>query len=286
MDFRAPTRADVPDIVAMLLACDLVDFGVPDYDSDALLAEWAQPEVDVARDAFLTDGAYGILLGNMVRAWVHPSRRGQGLGAEIAARLEARARERGLAHVEQQAPSRTPAARALLEQRGYERVRAIAELRLDAGAAAALGDPAGAAPVRVYDPARDEAALQALFERELAGGRARLVELDGVLAAHPDTSLWFCADAGDGSLIGGLRSELRPAGFITGSITQLAVAPAHRHAGIGRALVAAASRELAARGCDSIRVAVRSDTPDVRALFEAMGFRGEDVIDEMRLALA
>lgn len=282
MRFRAPTRDDAPAIVSMLLACDVVDFGTPDYDSDALLAEWAQPEVDLERDAFLADGAYGILLGSLVRAWVHPDRRGHGLGGALAARLEERAREKGLAYVEQQAPSATPAARALLERRGYEHVRSIVELRLDAGAAAALTGGA----VRGYDEQRDEAALQALFERELAGGRARLVPLDGVLAALPDTSLWFCADGDDGSLAGGLRSELRPAGFITGSITQVAVEPALRRRGVGRALVAAAARELVDRGADTIRVAVRSDTPDAIAFFEGLGFRGEVVIDEMRLSLA
>lgn len=138
--------------------------------------------------------------------------------------------------------------------------------------------------VRAYS-ARDEASLQALFERELAGGRARLVPLEGVLAAYPDTSLWFCADAPGGGLAGGLRSELRPAGFITGSITQVAVAQQSRGSGIGRALVAAAFRELVDRGADTIRVAVRSDAPDALAFFEALGFSGQVVIDEMRLSL-
>jgi ribosomal protein S18 acetylase RimI-like enzyme len=282
MPFRPPTREDVPEIVAMLIACDVVDFGAPDYDSDALLAEWAQPGVDLERDAFVAPGAYGIILGPLARAWVHPARRGQGLGAAIAARLEARAREKDLPYVEQQAPSRTPAARALLEQRGYEHVRAILELSLDADAAASLAG----GPVRTYAAERDEAALQALFERELAGGRARLLPLEGVLAAHPDTSLWFCADADDGSLAAGLRSELRPAGFITGAITQLAVEPAQRRRGIARALAAVASKELVARGADTIRLAVRSDTPEVLAVFEALGFRGDVVIDEMRLPLS
>jgi ribosomal protein S18 acetylase RimI-like enzyme len=282
MEFRPPTRQDVPVIVAMLLACDVVDFGTPDYDTDALLAEWAQPGIDLERDAFLGAGAYGILLGSLGRAWVHPDLRGRGLGAAVAARLEARAREKGLPHIEQQTPSRTPAARALLEGRGYEHVRSILELSLDAGAAASL--PAGAA-VREYDGERDEAALQALFERALVGGRARLLPLDGVLAGHPDTSLWFCADAPDGSLAGGLRCELRPAGFITGAVTQVAVEPGLRRRGIGRSLFAAASRELADRGADTIRVAVRSDTPDVLAFFESLGFRGAVVIDEMRLPL-
>src|SRR5436190_6227418 len=98
----------------MLLACDVADFGMPDYDLDALLAEWAQPGVDLERDAFLTDGAYGILVGTLGRAWVEPARRGRGLGSALAERLERRARERGLPYIDQQTPSAEPAARALL----------------------------------------------------------------------------------------------------------------------------------------------------------------------------
>jgi len=35
--------------------------------------------VDVARDGFITDGAYGLLLRTDARAWVHPDLRGGGL---------------------------------------------------------------------------------------------------------------------------------------------------------------------------------------------------------------
>ena len=148
MDFRAPTLADADGIVAMLVACDIADFGAPDYDRDALLSEWGEPGVQLERDAALTDGAYGILLGSHIRAWVYPDRRGEGLGAALSERLEARAREKGLDHVFQQLPSQVPAARELVEGRGYTFVRSYADLRLEDSEVAAL--PAG--DVRGYDP--------------------------------------------------------------------------------------------------------------------------------------
>ena len=281
MQFRPPTHDDANDIVSMLLACDVVDFGLPDYDRDALLAEWAYPGVDLERDAFLTDGAYGILIGDAARAWVHPASRGRGLGSALAERLEQRARERGLEAVEQQTPHADPTARALLEGRGYTMLRTILELRREAEGVDDLPDGA----VRPYDPHRDEAALQGLFERELADGRGRLVPLEAVLAANPDTSLWFCADAPDGGLAAGLRSELRPAGFITGYITQVVVAPEHRRQGLGGRLVGVAARELRDRGADTVRLNVRSDFPDVAAFFDRLGFSGRPVVDELRLRL-
>jgi mycothiol synthase len=281
VEFRSPTAEDVDGILRMLLACDVADFGTPDFDRDALLAEWAHPEVDLERDAFLADGAYGILVGGLGRAWVAPPRRGNGLGSALAERLEARARDRGLPHIDQQTPCADPNARALLEGRGYEILRTISELRLDHTDVDQL--PAG--PVRPYDAERDQEALQALFERELSGGRARLLPLEAVLAACPDTSLWFCVDGPDGEIAAGVRSELRPSGFIKGHIAQVAVTAPARKQGLGGRLVGAAAREMRERGAHSISVNVRSDVPEAAAFFDRLGFRGAGIVDELRLVL-
>jgi mycothiol synthase len=280
--FRPPTLDDADRIVSILVACDIADLGAPDYDRNALLDEWYEPGVDLERDAFVADGAYGLLLGTAARAWVHPECRGRGLGSALAELLEARARERGLAHVEQQLPRRDAAGRALLRARGYAYVRSYADMRLPDREVERL--PRGA--VRPYDEARDEAAVQDLMERALAGGAARLERLDVVLARNPDTTLWFVADAPDGSLAGALRAELRPTGFIVGYITQIATEPAHRGRGIGSALLGAAARELVARGAVMIRMHVRSSNSGALRLYERLGFTGEWQVDELRLDLS
>jgi ribosomal protein S18 acetylase RimI-like enzyme len=279
--FRSPTLDDADRIVSLLVACDIVDFGTPDYDRDALLEEWSEPGVDLERDAFLTDGAYGLLLGTEVRAWVHPDLRDGALGDELADRLEARAREKGLPQLDWQVPRRDTAGRARVEERGYALVRSYGAMRLPDAAVGSL--PAG--QVRPYDPERDEAAVQALFERELGGGVSRVEALDVLLARNPDTSLWFVADAEDGSLAGAIRSELRPAGFITGYLTGVATDPAHRRGGHAGALVGAAARELVARGAVLVRTHVRSTNPGARAFFERLGFGLDWDADEFRLML-
>lgn len=283
MTFRPPTLDDADAIVRMLCACDVVDFGAPDYDRDALMAEWSEPGLDLARDAFYTDGAYGLLLGRDIRAWVAPDRRGQGLGAALAGRLEARARERGLPFVDQQAPVSDAAGRVLLESRGYVHTRSLADLRLSDSAVPTLPAPDG---VRPYDAARDEAAVQALMERALGGGAGRVEPLEQVLARVPDPSLWFAVDAPDGSLAGAIRSELRATGFISGFVTQIAVAPAHRGQGIAGRLLGAAGRALIAAGAIEVRLIVRSSHPQALVLFERLGFSGGWEIDELRLELA
>jgi ribosomal protein S18 acetylase RimI-like enzyme len=278
--FRPPGLADADAIVALLVACDIADFGAPEYDRDALLDEWAEPHVDLTRDGFLADGAYGLVLGTDGRAWVHPDRRGEGLGTALAERLEARARERGLAHLDQQIPRGDARGHALLEGRGYRLIHSFKNVRLPDHAVAAL--PEG--DVRPFDDGRDRDGVQALVEAALGG--IHRVESQQVLDAHNvDTSLWFVADAPDGGLAGAVRAELRAAGFITGYITQIAVVPEHRGRGIGAALVGATAREMVARGAADLRTHIRSTNPDALRLFEDLGFTGDWQLDELRLAL-
>lgn len=283
MSFRPPTDADADAIVALLCASDVEDFGAPDYDHDALMSEWATPGFDRERDAFLTEGAYGLLLGTDLRAWVGPEHRGRGLGAALAEVLEARAREKGLAYVDQQIPVSDAAGRALVERRGYAHRLSYADLRLADTAVGALPEPDG---IRGYDAARDEAAVQALIERVFADGSGRYEPLSVLLSRLPDTSLWFVADAADGSPAGAIRTELRASGFLSGYVMQLAVEPAHRNQGIGGRLLGAAGRALVAAGAVEVRLHVRSSNPGALALYERLGFTGGWQVDEYRLALA
>ena len=283
MDFRPPTRDDADAIVAMLVAADIADFGAPDYDHDALYEEWGEPGFDLQHDAFITEGAYGLLVYGDARGWVHPDRRGNELEGALAERLEVRARERGQEQLHWQVPRRDAALRKALEARGWEFVRAYADLRLPDTAVAGL--PSSDA-VRLYDEARDEAAVQELMERCLGAEDAgRVLPLESVLAKNPDTSLWFVADAPGGGVAAAVRSELRPTGFIEGYIRELATEPEHRGRGLGSALIGAAARELVARGCIAVRLHVRSSNPGALHLYQRLGFAGDWAVDEYRLAL-
>jgi ribosomal protein S18 acetylase RimI-like enzyme len=278
MEFRAPTMDDADAIVAMLCDCDVVDFGAPDYDLDALLDEWEQ--IDVERDAFYSEHAYGLLLRTDVRAWVRPERRGEPLMAPLLDRIEARAREKGYEYVERQVPRTDPDDRALLESRNWVFERSYADLRLPDEAVPAL--PTGA--VRPYDEARDQAIVQELIERCFADGAGRVEPLDALINRAADTSLWFVAEDG-GEVVGAIRSELRPTGFITGYVREVAVDERHRRRGIGGALIGAAARELVARGAVLIRLHVRSSNPEALRLYRRLGFEGDWQVDELRLTL-
>ena len=62
-----------------------------------------------------------------------------------------------------------------------------------------------------------------------------------------------------------------------GWINYLAVDPARRREGRGRALVEEAARRLAALGCPKVNLQVRRDNPDAAAFYERVGFREDDV---------
>jgi ribosomal protein S18 acetylase RimI-like enzyme len=63
-----------------------------------------------------------------------------------------------------------------------------------------------------------------------------------------------------------------------GWISHLAVAPAHRRHGIGRALVAEVERRLGALGCPKVNLQVRSTNAGVVAFYERLGYAVEERI--------
>ncbi len=63
-----------------------------------------------------------------------------------------------------------------------------------------------------------------------------------------------------------------------GWINYLAVDPAHRAAGLGRALIAEAERRLRMIGCPKINLQVRGSNTEVLAFYEHLGFRVDDAV--------
>ncbi len=63
-----------------------------------------------------------------------------------------------------------------------------------------------------------------------------------------------------------------------GWINYLAVAPAHRQRGFGRALLAEAERRLRAEGCPKINLQVRSDNAEALAFYRAVGYAIDPVV--------
>jgi len=63
-----------------------------------------------------------------------------------------------------------------------------------------------------------------------------------------------------------------------GWINYLAVAPAHRGAGLGRALMAEAERVLTEAGCPKVNLQLRRGNDEALAFYEALGYVRDDAV--------
>jgi ribosomal protein S18 acetylase RimI-like enzyme len=86
---------------------------------------------------------------------------------------------------------------------------------------------------------------------------------------------WFLVAEAGGRIIGAVMAGYEGH---RGWINYLAVEPAHRRNGLGRALMAEAERVLRAAGCPKINLQVRPENKEVIAFYGAMGFSVEGAI--------
>jgi ribosomal protein S18 acetylase RimI-like enzyme len=86
---------------------------------------------------------------------------------------------------------------------------------------------------------------------------------------------WFLVAESGGRIVGAVMAGYEGH---RGWINYLAVDPARRRAGLGRALMAEAERVLRSAGCPKINLQVRPENRDVVAFYEAIGFSVEGAI--------
>ncbi|WP_091060794.1 GNAT family acetyltransferase [Opitutus sp. GAS368] len=86
---------------------------------------------------------------------------------------------------------------------------------------------------------------------------------------------WFFVAEQNGRIVGAVMAGYEGH---RGWINYLAVDPAQRRSGLGRALMTEAERVLRAAGCPKINLQVRPGNKDVIAFYEAIGFSVEGAI--------
>lgn len=126
--------------------------------------------------------------------------------------------------------------------------------------------------IRPYRPA-DEAAVIALWrDCELQNWEDPRKNIARKLRVNPD---WFLVGEVDGAIVGTCMVGYEGH---RGWINLLAVAPAHRRGGNGRALMAEAERILRAAGCAKINLQVRATNRQVLAFYKKLGFATENLV--------
>jgi mycothiol synthase len=285
---RPPTRADAEAVAELVIAFDVGEYGVPDFELDDLLSEWGSPGLDLERDAWLVEAAdgrpaaYAILyFDDDVDVYVLPEFRGRGIGAGLLGRAERRAleRARGIGVLVGQALSSVNlAGRDLLTRAGYRPVRTYWRFVLP------LDEPPPeprwpeGVRVRTFDPERDGKAVHSLIETAFADNeRYRGQPYSEWVASNIDREafdpeLWFLAVA-DGDVVG---SIVCPNYESEGWVRQLAVARAWRGRGVGMALLLKAFGEFFRRRRPHVGLVVDSwNRTGARALYERAGMQIE-----------
>jgi ribosomal protein S18 acetylase RimI-like enzyme len=100
----------------------------------------------------------------------------------------------------------------------------------------------------------------------------------------PAADIRLALDSGNGAVLVGCESSDLAAAVMVGHdghrawLYYLAVDPARRELGLGRQLVEAAESWAAERGIRKVELMIRSSNAAVRAFYERLGYRTEDVI--------
>jgi mycothiol synthase len=280
---RALGRADATLVAALLDADEVFLGGRSRLAADDVTDWWLR--VELADDSWLfeRDGqavALGWLEDNgevgVATGTVHPHAKGRGLGSHLVDVSEEHARGKGHRILRQFAPANDPAARELLEARGYRDVRHFYELAIELDEEPPPPElPAGLAieTFRTEDARAWHAASHEAFEDEWSFSPLpfeRWWELRS-RAEDFDPTLWFLVRDGD-EIAAFARCDAGRRGG--GFVGMLGVRKPWRRRGLGLALLRYVFREFRARGAERVSLAVDSENPTgATRLYERAGMQ-------------
>jgi mycothiol synthase len=290
MHLRAPTLADAAAVLELIVARDIADLGRPDYTLEDVQADWAAPDIQLARDAWIAEED-GIALGyamlddrGAALITVPPASEGRGVGTLLREAAEARAVERGEVLVRQFVPTSNEGARAQLLEAGYWPAYSYFRMRM----ALADAPPPPDLTVRAFSRGPDDAPVHALVEEAMAGvpgneprslesWQAAKVDKEGW-----DPSLWLLHEDA-GGLAGVVLCERWEDGV--GYVDYLAVAPRLRGQGLGRAMLLHGMAALRDAGLTVAELSVQGENAGATRLYESVGMRPVWAIERWEKAL-
>ena len=289
IQFRAPTVGDGRAVLAMLVARDLVDYGVPDMTLAELEDEWSAESFDLDADAIVAQTQAGAIAGYAVihrpgaMGFVSVDHEGQGVGTRLVHWARERERELGRAHHRQAIPAGNARARELLLASGYQYERSFSRMVRPLEGSEREPVPGGGLVQRTFAPETDPRAVHALDEFSFAANADFQAEtLEEFTDEHlrprefaPELSLVVHdADTMVGFLLARRWSE-QAVGFID----LLGVHPQWRGRGVGSALLRTAFARFAADGLREAQLGVASDNPGALQIYERAGMRPRFVVD-------
>jgi mycothiol synthase len=277
---RSPTHDDDEAVLAVIVARDVADFGVPDYTLESLRDEWRASDFDLSLDAVVAEDGDRQIVGYAVchrpgtLVAVAPEAEGRGVGTKLLNWSERHDRERGLRRHRQWVAHGNARARQLLTSAGYEYMRSYWRMARDLSGLVA-DRPRTPFPLRQLDVERDAVALHELDAASFSANPDYRPESltafrEEHLEAHdlaPELSL---VAEQEGLTIGFLLAD-RWIEEAVGYVDLLAVHPDHQRRGLGAAMLLTAFGLFAAAGLREAQLGVASDNPRALQLYERVG---------------
>jgi mycothiol synthase len=293
---RRPTLDDVPEILAVVHASDIVAVGEPDFTTEEVVEILAAPNHDPQRDSWVALDETGRIVGwayidNPSRgqrdnfdAYVHPEY-GRPMQPHlldlVVGRIAQRAAEFGYPYLTARGGviATEESYIALLRAAGFEFVKRYSRMRRDL----APDEPAPQVPdgITIRPVRHDDDAEMRTFHRVLDASfrdtpdyqpisyetyRERLAALPGI-----DWDEWFVAEV-DGDVVAILQSAGQVAEQDEGWVKNLGVSKEYRGRGLGRMLLQTAFHTFARRGRRAAGLGVDMTNPTgAYRLYESVG---------------
>jgi mycothiol synthase len=250
----APTLDDAPDLLELMNAADLLDYGEIDMTLQDLVDDLG--EVDLEHNAWLVREPNGRAIayaevqpraGVQMRIYlvVHPDRRREGIGDRLLTQIEERATELvadapegARVTVEGFGPGGREIERNLAAKHGFEHARTFWRMVIEMSDAPPSPVLPEGVTIRTYDPARDERAVFDAVDDAFSDHWNHVpMSYDDWIARTQrpdfDPTLWFVAVVGDeivGTSLCRIQAEM-------GWIGTLGVRRPWRRRGLARALL-------------------------------------------------
>jgi mycothiol synthase len=285
---RPPKEDDAPQVLALMLRCDIAEYGLPDSDLAELRHDWQQ--LDLERDAWLVFTRTGDLVGyaavlpwrQHVRYMLYsdPTWPDEQVGQTLLAQCEIR----GLALAAESEESEVRAYtyiphansrhQAIVEAAGFRPVNYVFNMQMDLNTPLPTPQWPADVSLRTALPVQDAQAIHRFIQIAFARPDRQSQSFEEWQAAlmessNFDPNLWFLAMAGE-ELVGAC---LCFAYAEEGWVRQLGVAPAWRRRGLGAALLHHAFAVFKQRGLERVGLAVEAENQKAYTFYQGVGMK-------------
>ena len=248
----------------------------PGYGADHVLLAWHHDRLVGYGDLWVQSD--GRAIGGVT---VHPRWRRQGIGRRLLSRVADLAVSWGIVNLDLPIVPRVEGAVALARAAGAQLARYWWEMVWMGRERPPRPQPPPGITLRTFDPARDRERWieldAAAFDGHWGAAPLTLADVDAIMRrpGFAPAGLWFAED--HGKLVGQALAYVLSSSSLdrlgpVGQIEDVAVLPAYRGRGIGRALLLAAMGYLWERGCRVIELTVDTENVGARRLYDESGF--------------